>query len=310
MLFDTKTVPTRKELLTDLVAFGVTVVAAVFLDWEAADIVWASWITSLLTGLSFFLIMSVKMLWDYAMRPPHASANEGEKSREELVERSGVREKRATDEPSPMDANPGCLCLLVGGGMALLAWLAGPGLVRIGLIVLIGVDVVAFVVAILAPRGWFGVNLNSPAARALFFFPTSLFFLFFFLVHFGGFHGGHAVFLSFIVPLEAEFAEFTFSAAGVPVGIGAFLGALVFAYWPYILSVGVKNLGPYRAALKERNKQGDNMMLPYKNVIRIHLLIFVLIPLAALGSGILLTVTVLMFFFFPVESVAAWYRNR
>jgi len=54
MLFDTETVPTRKELLVDLAAFGGTVVVAVVQNWKAADIVWASWIASLLIGLSFF----------------------------------------------------------------------------------------------------------------------------------------------------------------------------------------------------------------------------------------------------------------
>jgi hypothetical protein len=38
--------------LLDLAAFAGTVVVAVFQSWKAADIIWASWITSLLLGLS------------------------------------------------------------------------------------------------------------------------------------------------------------------------------------------------------------------------------------------------------------------
>ena len=55
MLVDTETITTRKELLIDLAAFAATVAAAVVQGWKAADIVWASWVTSLLTGLSFHL---------------------------------------------------------------------------------------------------------------------------------------------------------------------------------------------------------------------------------------------------------------
>jgi hypothetical protein len=35
----------------------------------------------------------------------------------------------------------------------------------------------------------------------------------------------------------------------------------------------------------------------------------VLLPLAAFGSGLFLTLTVLVFFFFPVEAVVAWYKS-
>jgi hypothetical protein len=90
----------------------------------------------------------------------------------------------------------------------------------------------------------------------------------------------------------------------------AFLGLLILTYWPYIVFVALKSFGTYRDALLAKSKQGEEMLLPYKYVVRVHLLIFVLIPLAALGSGLLLTIVVLAFFFFPVESVVAWVKSR
>jgi len=325
MLFDTKTAPTRKELLLDLAAFGCTFVAAVVQDWKATDIVWASWITSLLLGFSVFVVLSLKKLREYAVAVP--------------------------DAPKPMEGNPGCLFVVVGGFIALLAWFAGPGPVRYTLLALVALSVIALVVGFLAPRGWLGVSLRRPVVRAFFFLPTSLFMVFFFLMHFGGFHLGHAFVLSFFVPPEvsatvtadsvfadpmtpdylavdslvedsvagqteepADFAEaWADLREGLVDGRGAlfaFLGLLILTYWPYIVSVSVKSFAEYNEALMARSKKGEEMLLPYKYVIRVHLLIFVLLPLAALGSGILITLTVLVFFFFPVESVVAWAKNR
>jgi len=310
MLFDTETVPTRKELLVDLAAFGGTVVVAVVQNWKAADIVWASWIASLLIGLSFFLILSLKKLRDYTL---------------------AISEEESKGSPTWTGGNPGCLGLAVGALMALLAWLVGPGPARMTLCALVGLDVFALVITILAPRSWLGVSLQRPIVRAFFYLPTALYLFFFFLMHFGGFHLGHAIFLGFFVPPEVGF----FVAADAVVGIseapvdvreawgamrevlvgfrealGVFIGALILTYWPYILSVAVKSVEAYRAALLAQSKRGDEMILPYKNVIRVHLLIFALIPLAAFDSGIVMTIGVMVFFFFPVESLVAWFKSR
>ena len=379
MFFDTKTVPTRKELRIDLAAFGATVVAAIVQGWEAADIVWASWIASLLTGLMFFLILSLKKLREYtvattAIAPIEGTEGPGEAARartesgdERKTRRKHAGEKnKGGDAPKPMEGNAGCQLLAVGGLMALLAWFAGPGLVRVTLITLVGLHVIASVVGVLARRGWLGVSLQRRTVRALFFLPTSLFMFFFFLVHFGLFHLGHAVFLSFFVPPPAQVAVAADSAVAdtmiaglvpadarvadtlavgslvadsmradsvadqpeVPIDMGeawddvreglvearrafyAFLGLLILTYWPYILSVAARSFGAYREALLAKSKRGEEMLLPYKYVVRVHLLIFVLIPLAALGSGLVLTIAALTFFFFPVESVVAWAKSR
>ena len=314
MTIDTKTVPTRNELLIDLAIFAATVVVAVIQDWKATDIVWASWIASLLIGLSFYVILALKKLRDYALAVPRA-AQEGE----------------SDDTPKPMEGNPGCLFVAVGGLMALLAWFAGPGGIRTVLFALVALAFVAMVVSILAPRGWLGVSLRRPVVRAFVFLPTSLFLVFFFLIHFGGFHLGHAFVLSFFVPPEVSL-QFATEAAAAPTvepatmseafanlrealadareaGF-AFLGLLILAYWPYVVSVAGRSYGLYREALLSNSKRGEEMLLPYKNVIRLHLLIFALIPLAAFGSGLILTIGVMVFYYFPVESVGAWLKSR
>ena len=341
MMFDTKTVPTRNELLLDLAAFGGTAIAAIVQGWKAADIVWASWITSLVIGLSFFLILSIKKLRDYTLAAHPAEQDGGVETLVEATDAEAAAKgeedgadadaNAGSEAPKPMEGNAGCLFLAVAGLMALLAWFAGPGPVRIALLILVALDFVALVISILAPRGWLGVSLGSPAVRTFVFLPTSLFIFFFCLMHFGGFHLGHAFFLSTFVPPEVGF-EVAVEAVAAPavepatmveawtnlrealVGVReasvVFLGLLILTYWPYIVSVAVKSFGAYREALLAKSRRGNEMLLPYKNVIRVHLLIFVLIPLATIDSGMALTMAVLVFFFFPVESVVAWAKNR
>jgi len=302
VFFDTRAVPTRRELQLDLLAFLGTLVAAIVQGWRASDIIWASWIASLLTGLSFFLILSFKMLQDYTS---------GGSAKEPSEKKTGAgKADKDNKVPQPMEGNPGCLCLAISGVIGLAAWLVGPGIARIILLLLIGINVVAMFVEILAPRGWLGLNLNQKPTRALFYTPTALFLVFFFLIHFGGFHAGHAFFLSFFVPLGIEFEVTGAILDSLRENTGIFFDYLVWAYWPYMLSVAVKNAEAYRSALNSRSKQGVEMILPYKNVVRIHILIFVLIPVATMGSNFALTLVALMFFYFPVESVVAWYKAR
>lgn len=101
-----------------------------------------------------------------------------------------------------------------------------------------------------------------------------LFMLGFFTVHFGGFHLGHAVFLTLFFPLE-------------PTGQGAFpltphlLGLVAGSYWPWLLSAAIAERSALAQAWRgepggagRTAMAGFNPMRPYLNVIRMHLLIF------------------------------------
>ena len=126
-----------------------------------------------------------------------------------------------------------------------------------------------------------------------------LFLLAFFTVHFGGFHAVHAVFLCVFFPLH-------------PAAHGAFpltwetLGTVVASYWPWLLSAAIAE----RAALLQawRSEGGDaktgglagfNPMGPYRNVIRMHLLIFFFAGahFAGLGGAWVLAVVFAVYFF-------------
>jgi hypothetical protein len=111
-----------------------------------------------------------------------------------------------------------------------------------------------------------------------------LFMLAFFTVHFGMFHLVHSVFLNFFFPVTAG----KLAAPSL-----ALYQAVFAAYWPFVLLAGVAERQAFRwpdaapgapdISVKAadvnrrlgRAKEGfTGMMAPYRNVIRLHLLIF------------------------------------
>jgi hypothetical protein len=104
-----------------------------------------------------------------------------------------------------------------------------------------------------------------------------LFLLAFFTVHFGMFHFVHSVFLNLFFPVfETQTRGFASSSLYLHV-----LGA----YWPFVLVAAVAErraflrpapllIGPKTNGGPAAKKPGDAFMEPYKNVVRMHLLIF------------------------------------
>jgi len=118
-----------------------------------------------------------------------------------------------------------------------------------------------------------------------------LFMLAFFTVHFGGFHFVHSVFLN------AFFPVLNGQSKGFP-GVASYLVVLK-SYWPFVLGAAVSERLNLMRAVKEMNPMG-----PYKNVVRMHLLIFFFAGAAAakLNSFIVYAV-VLCVYFFPFKAL-------
>jgi len=151
-----------------------------------------------------------------------------------------------------------------------------------------------------------------------------LFLLAFFTVHFGMFHFVHSVFLNLFFPVVQGKAQ-------TP-GLGLYLQVFA-AYWPFVLVAAVAERKAFRwpasaapaqdtavtpeaiAARKLRNAmQGGmgGMMTPYKNVVRLHLLIFffAFAHFAKLESFLIYVVVYAVYFFpwrlaFPGKTAAA-----
>jgi hypothetical protein len=104
-----------------------------------------------------------------------------------------------------------------------------------------------------------------------------LFLLAFFTVHFGMFHLVHSVFLNLFFPV------FDTPSRGFPT-ISLYLHVLG-AYWPFVMVAAVAERGGFRRAPSllaglgasgepATKKPGDAFMAPYRNVVRMHVLIF------------------------------------
>ncbi|HVU26005.1 MAG TPA: DUF6498-containing protein [Opitutus sp.] len=106
----------------------------------------------------------------------------------------------------------------------------------------------------------------------------SLLALAFFAVHFGGFHYVHSVFLNHFFPIESGA-----KVKGFP-GPAIYLEVLR-RYWMFVPLAFMAERQAFRkrppddgavtpAAIAQRKARGEPMMEPYRNVIRMHLLIF------------------------------------
>ncbi len=138
----------------------------------------------------------------------------------------------------------------------------------------------------------------------------ALFLLAFFTVHFGGFHLGHSIFLNSFFPITpGEKMKDLFLS-------GATYSEVFSRYWIFLPAAFIAERAGFRekaqvkdagevtsqaiAKRKSRNAQGGNMMAPYKNVIRMHLLIFFFAGVSfAKIDGFAVYAVVYAVYFFP-----------
>lgn len=105
--------------------------------------------------------------------------------------------------------------------------------------------------------------VNSPMLGGGLVFGGRLFLLAFFTFHFGMFHFVHAAFLNGFFPIDPGHRNFP--------NLQLFLR--VFAdYWPFVLVTAIAERKAFRRV--PDMVKGAGLMQPYKNVVRLHLLIF------------------------------------
>lgn len=120
-------------------------------------------------------------------------------------------------------------------------------------------------------------SVADPAKRTLLqgaWLVGALFTLGFFTVHFGMFHFVHSVFLNQFFPAVDG------PARGFP-GFGVYWHVAT-TYWPFVLLAAVAERDRFRTTsafvplrgLRDGGKSGDPFAAPYKNVVRMHLMIF------------------------------------
>ena len=150
-------------------------------------------------------------------------------------------------------------------------------------------------------------GVAGPGPKALVILGAALVTLFgvaFFTVHFGGFHFGHSVFLGIFFPVSADGPKTMAS--------WAMYQEVLTRYWWFLPAAFLAEREGFRRvmqkpdtsvtadAIAKRKAAGDQMMAPYRNVIRMHLLIFFFFGAKAAGlENFAVYAVVYAAYFFP-----------
>jgi hypothetical protein len=201
-------------------------VIAVFQQWQAKDLVWSLWISSLIIGYAFIVTSALSVFF------------------------------------RPLTPNSGA----AAGRQSLFAALSlPPALIFLG--------------------------------RCL----SVAFLLLFFTIHFGMFHFVHGLFLNMFLPLT-DWRPFGRTPDDVSGYFIWSIGLTARSYWPFIALSALSRLGDFGKALKAPG--GPNMSMPYANVVRMHIMIFVFAGLYGAGLAAYAVYPVLVLYFFPAGSIA------
>ena len=128
----------------------------------------------------------------------------------------------------------------------------------------------------------------------------AVFFIVFFTIHFGMFHYVHSVFLNLFYPLVDN-------RTGFPNPF-IFLGITINRYWPVIIFSAVSQLPNYLRLVKF--PEPNFMMVPYKNVIKMHISIFVFAGLSFTSINQLILPYLLILYFFPFGAIRTYFTER
>lgn len=132
--------------------------------------------------------------------------------------------------------------------------------------------------------------------------PVSLFTLVFIFFHFSFFHFVHSLFLNQFFPNPRIFIS-SFPRGGFGGQVGQFFITLrqtLYIYWPFVLTSAFSRFDIYSEALNDKNA---DMMTPYKNVARMHIMIIVFGFMTVAGLTSYALYLVLIFHFFPLNTL-------
>ena len=156
----------------------------------------------------------------------------------------------------------------------------------------------------LASQGPVGKILQAvsvpSSARWILAFLGGLFLLVFFSVHFLMFHFVHSVFLNLFFPIYR-------SASGFP-NILVVIGICLTRYWPVILFSAVTSLPGFLRVTQATDINFVSM--PYRNVVKLHISIFVLAGFSLLIVNGIALYYLLILYYFPFGALRAFFFGR
>jgi hypothetical protein len=267
----------KNDIYLGLFIFFLNFILALHQNWSATDLVWCLWISSLVLGYAYILttILGILLRGD----------------RDVFV--SGGNKKNKMKAPAP-----------VMNVFFLLALLFMTGFSRYTLYFFIFV-IVSILLSL--PKEFqerlglgFLPDENAFISRFLINFPAALFMLGFFTFHFGMFHFVHSIFLNGFFPIlpESPFGK-TLDETGIY--FMNIIEVAVSRFWPFILLSALSRLGLYTKAFQGGGM--DGMFIPYKNVIRMHITIFVVAFLSMADIGNYALYFIFVIYFLPLGSI-------
>lgn len=151
-----------------------------------------------------------------------------------------------------------------------------------------------------SPNG-IGKYLPNDQLRWIFAIFGGLFTLMFFTVHFGLFHFVHSIFLNSFFPLVS-------SKQGDIPNVIFIIQKSISLYWPVILLSLITQIRNFQQIVN--NPSQNQMMTPYKNVIKMHISILLFGFLSIKGFNEIFLPYLLIFYFFPFAAIADYFRRR
>ncbi len=276
----------KSEIAIDIVVFAGTVAFAVYQNWTAKDIIWSLWITSLVLGYSFIIFSSLTIfLYDKARSSGNIKSYK----------------KSSMSNTPPLFFN----FIIIVLALVLIRW-SSP----VKWLIILCSTVLAVMSFLLKHRS---IESGKPALknfvrRALWrlstYLPMVVFIVGFFTFHFGFFHFIHSIFLNSFFPI-IEASPFGKTPDGMVVFFSDMIGRALSEYWPFIVFSAFSRINDYGKALQKPG--GANMGLPYVNVVRMHLMIFVFAALYALRLQSYAVYPVLFFYFFPLGPIVRFF---
>ena len=261
------------SIVVDLISFILIVALAAYNEWKAKDLLWSLWISSLSIG---YLTLCAGFAGN-------------------LAKGRVIDDVPRKDKNGKLKKNP--------PGVVLAVFFLIPVIGFFGFSMISGVYAVFALISVIA--AFYKFKLEQKGERAGFVlnfiinFPSAAFILAFFTVHFGGFHFVHSIFLNGFYPLinEQPFGktpDHTFKM------VSDFIEISFKNYWPFIIASAATSFASISSAFK--GESGNFMFEPYKNVIRMHIMIFVIAFAGAAGLHDNILYAILFLYFFPVSS--------
>lgn len=267
------------SFLMEIGSFAVTVFLAIFYGWTARDLLWSLWISSLTIGY-FTILAGIAGNLIHGRMADDPGMN-------------GKRDKNGLMPDKKKLQNSGTV-------MAVFFLLPIIGIFgffsRITLIyaLFVGISILLSIIRLKAD------HYETPVIRFVMNFiinlPGTIFMLCFFTVHFGGFHFVHSIFLNGFFPLTGD-TPFGKSIEGTFGMFFTFITVSFTSYWPFIVTSATSRLGGIVNAVS--GKKGDMFLEPYKNVIKMHMMIFIIAFMGGAGLHGYILYAALVIYFFP-----------